>query len=165
MRNCILFLAALFVIYSCNETSGKVPGEKERENPTPEEANWQVDLRVGKDEAREMRRKRDRDTAAIKISARDLQAMMEGSPAEADSFIFYLVKYDTQKDRDRYMHKVPTANWNQVRGKSSLLVGYLKGGDRAGMLANPRSWFRTVAVYDLGVVCPPPPNCGCEIMQ
>ena len=90
---------------------------------------------------------------------------MESSPAATDSFIFYLVKYDSPKDRERYEYKVRGANWNTIRGKSSLLVGYIKGDDRAGRLANPRPWLRTVAVYDLGVVCPPPPNCGCEIMQ
>jgi hypothetical protein len=165
MRNFILVLSALIIVYSCNETSGKVPGDKKQNNPVIEEANQQVDLQVRRAEARNMRRIRDKDTAVIKISARDLTALMAGSPAANDSFIFYLVRYDSQADRDRYLYKVPTANWNAIRGKSSLLVGYLRGGGEAGMLTIPRPWLTSVAVYDLGVVCPPPPNCGCEIMQ
>jgi hypothetical protein len=52
-----------------------------------------------------------------------------------------------------------------VKGKSSLLVGYIQEGNRFGMLQKAKPWREAIELYDFGVVCPPPPSCGCEIAQ
>jgi hypothetical protein len=168
MRNLIICLAALLFMYSCSEISGK-------ETPRPSKTNLSADenairppdeLRVGKVEAGKMRSRRQKDDAIFKISARDLQSLVTGGGAN-DSFVFFLVKYDvnSEKEKARYLKKVPNVNWNDIGKKpSGLLVGYLKSN--TGTMNLSRSMFRReVDLYDLSVVCPPPPDCDCDIAQ
>jgi len=170
MRNVLLLLAGVLFLYGCSEISGKEgpsqPGNKAEPtvHTVPSDIN---ELRVGKNDAAQMRRRRGKDDSSFKISAKDLQALMATAPAANDSFVFYLVQYDgnSQKDRDRYLKKVPTANWADVAKKpSSVLVGFVSGGHTAMHLSRKRD-LPIIPVYDLAVVCPPPPNCGCDIAQ
>jgi hypothetical protein len=113
-----------------------------------------------------MRSRRRNDDATFKISVRDLQSMIAAGAAN-DSFIFYLVKYDVNSAREkaRYLRKVPGANWNDVGKKpSGLLVGYINGNPGT-MNLTKRLYLRQTTLYDLAVVCPPPPDCDCEIAQ
>ncbi len=165
MRNFILFFAATIVLYSCIEISGKEPqkssANKEASNTPPDGR-----LRVGKAEGQNMRGRRGQDNAVVKISARDLMAVMNtSSPASNDSLIFYFVKYDSPQDKDRYLLKVPTANWNSIKGKSSVLVGFVGNTGNNAERMIQRMGIPSVPVYDLGVVCPPPPDCACEMQQ
>lgn len=170
MRNVLLLFAGVVLIYRCTEISGKeVPNKPDS---SPELASHAVpsyinELRVGKSDAMQMRKRRGKDDASFKISAQDLQALMASAPAANDSFVFYLVQYDgnSQKDKERYLKKVPNANWADIAKKpSSVLVGFVSGSRNGMHLA--RKWeLPVIPVFDLAVVCPPPPNCGCDIAQ
>jgi hypothetical protein len=170
MRNCLLFLSVLLFVYSCSEISGKeTPGENKRSSVTDEANNQpREDLRVGRDEAQEMRRRRKNDDASVKIAAKDLQALINSTPAENDSFVFYFVSYGrSDKEQKRYEKKLKrSVDWDNITKKpSSLLVGFISGRSVEAMHLMGKNKIPTIPVYDLGVVCPPPPNCGCEIEQ
>lgn len=166
MKSLILCSAFILFLYSCNETSGKQTGKNDPASQLNANANNipPDHLRVRKNEGRQMRGRRDKDTAAVKISVSDLQSIMTASSTPNDSLIFFFVKYDSPQDRDRYLQKVPNANWSSVRGKSSVLVGFISGSNGTMNLTRNRT-TSVVSVYDLGVVCPPPPSCDCEIAQ
>jgi len=167
MRSFILLSFAIIILYGCIEISGKEPENKNiggQVNLTQNPPDGR--LRVGKNEVQNMRGRRAKDNAVVKISAKDLLALISSSsPATEDSLIFYFVKYDSQEDKDRYLLKNPGAKWNDVKGKSSLLVGYMNNGMNKTMNMTRRIGRPTVALFDLGVVCPPPPDCDCEIEQ
>ncbi|HEY0039240.1 MAG TPA: hypothetical protein VGB71_01185 [Flavisolibacter sp.] len=163
MRNALLLSIMLISIYSCTQLSGK---EVQPIKETAGGVDQLDEFRVGRAEAMQMRGRRGKDDASFKIAAKDLQAMM-ANPAANDSFVFYLVKYDgnSQKEKDRYMKKAPQANWNDIGKKpSSVLVGFVSGNASA-MNLSLRHRIPTVPVFDIALVCPPPPNCGCEIEQ
>ena len=166
MKSNFLLIAFVIFFYSCNESSGK---ETRKDDPPSnlvltQEAKQTHPLRVGREEVMDMRNRRFKDTSVVKISMKDIQSIMSGSPASNDSLIFYFVKYDSKDDRARYELKVPNSNWNKVRGSSSVLVGFINGSSNTGHLAKNR-YRANVQLYDFGVVCPPPPSCDCEIAQ
>ena len=171
MRHSLLFLSALFFIYSCTEISGReTPRTNKKATANEKEADLpREDLRVGREEALQMRGRRGKDDASLKISAKDLQALMNSSnPAENDSFVFYFVTYNSKSDKEkrRYQSKVQNANWDNVgRKPSTLLVGFVSGRETEAMQLTGKKRIPVIPVYDLAVVCPPPPNCGCEIAQ
>lgn len=173
MRNFIFIIGMVSVIYGCAEISGKEPASGQKivtepaimkgiQTPPPE------GLRVGRDEAMEMRGRRQKDDATFKISASDLQSLITNAPSANDSFIFYLVKYDvkSEKEKQRYLRKNRYTNWNDIGKKpSTVLVGFLGGSAAGTMHLAGRQANRTVSVYDLAVLCPPPPDCACDIEQ
>jgi len=169
MRDLLFAIAVLVSAYGCNETSGKEPVKKgdagsERLTAAPPEY-----LRVGKAEAMQMRSRRGKDDAVVKISARDLLSLIERDPAANDSFIFYLVKYDVNSatDKARFNQKQPHGNWSDANRKpSSLLAGFIKGSAlNQSMHLNRMTALPVIPVYDLAVLCPPPPDCACDIQQ
>jgi len=169
MRNFLLSLCALVFVYGCTELSGKETPPVSKSNLASKEVVTLPpdELRVGKAEAMQMRGRRKNDDAMFKISARDLQSLVEGGGAANDSFVFFLVKYDvnSQKEKARYLTKAPGTNWNEIAKKpSGILVGYLKGNNGTMNLTR-RMYGRTVTLYDAAVVCPPPPDCDCDIAQ
>ena len=134
-------------------TIGKADAQKKRPDH----------LRVSKKEAVQMRERFGKDEG-FKISREDLEALVQGNRAENDSFIFYLVKLGTEEDGVRYAKKARNANWNTIsRVKpTSVLVGLIPGNSVTGHI-NPKLAAPKVTLFDLAVVCPPPPNCNCEI--
>lgn len=170
MRNLLLFLAVSLIVYSCIEISGKETPRETRTSPAADVAKDlpREDLRVGREEAMEMRGRRGKDDASVKIAVRDLQALITSSPAENDSFVFYFATYNikSEKEKKRYQDKARNANWESVgRKPSTLLVGFVSGNTVNTMHLASKHRVPVIPVYDLGVVCPPPPNCGCEIAQ
>jgi hypothetical protein len=170
MRKYFLFIGVILVVYSCIEISAKNPGEKDPVFHSTEE-NLETPfsppdsrLRVGREEATAMRKRRGKDDASVKISVKDLQSLLSGPVNERDSFIFYFVNYSpSASDERRYRIKAPNANWNNVMKKpSSFLVGFVPGDGAATGFINSKPPL-TVDVYDLSVVCPPPPDCNCVI--
>lgn len=170
MRNVLLFLGVLFLFYGCSELSGKeFPDRSAKENGDVKKDFPRDDLRVGKNEAMQMRGRRGKDDASVKISVKDLQALITSTPAENDSFVFYFASYDvkSQKEKKRYEDKLKrNVKWDDVGKKpSTLLVGFVSGNEASAMHLSRGHRIPVIPVYDLGVVCPPPPNCGCEIAQ
>lgn len=164
MRNLLLSFAVIVLFYGCTESSGKeIPKSVAADVRPPDH------LRIGKTEALKMRSRRGKDDASVKISAMDLQSLIGRSPSPTDTFVFYFVKYDPNSlaEKGRYTKRVAGANWSDVAKKpSTLLVGYM-GSDPAqtGMRLG-RTYEKTlVSLYDLAVLCPPPPDCNCEIEQ
>jgi hypothetical protein len=171
MKYLILFVLVASFIVGCIEISGKeTPGSPSTVIQAALQNNVlepRDELRVGRMEAMQMRKRRGKDDSSFKISAKDLQALMASTPAANDSFVFYFVQYDanSQREKDRYLKKVPTANWSEIAKKpSSVLVGFVGGGRTTMHLAHKQD-LPVIPVYDLAVVCPPPPNCACEIAQ
>jgi hypothetical protein len=172
MRSLLLFFALLGIIYGCNESSGKEPANSPKKFSSTAANQRQYppeELRVKRDEAMAMRGRRKGDDASVKISAADLLSLMQNPPAANDSFIFYFVKHDgnSASEQRRYSFKRQNGRWAEISKKpSSLLVGYISGAaNNTGMHLSSRPARATVAVYDLAVVCPPPPDCDCEIAQ
>lgn len=169
MRNSLLFIAALVFAYSCSEISGKETPNGDKNAAKTDAAGRQPpdELRVGRDEAMEMRGRRGKDDASIKIAAADLMALINSaSPAANDSFVFFFATYNSKSDKEkkRYMRKAPGANWESVGKKpSTVLVGFLSSQMSGTMHLTHPNRIPSIPVYDLGVVCPPPPSCGCEI--
>ena len=171
MRTFILLSAVVILIYSCIQISAKEsPGHHKRiskiESGFSEmKASPDPRLRVGREEVVEKRRRRGSDDASLKISVKDLQALMSGPASDKDSFVFYLVRYkaDDERDEERYKIKVPNANWlgQTMRKPSALLVGFVPGDNSATGSVFQRFLPKTVSLYDLSVVCPPPPDCNC----
>lgn len=168
MRQLLLIAFLATTAYACNETSGKEP-RFEKKTLSVAHKNPPEELRVGRVEARKMRDRRKGDDAIVKIAASDLYAMMmNGAPAATDSFVFYFVKYDPNSgdDQRRYSRKGHNADWQEVGKKpSSLLVGYVSAQNNPGMYLLPRQQRASVEAYDLGIVCPPPPDCNCDIKE
>lgn len=168
MRNFLLSLCALIFVYGCTELSGKEP-------PRNAKADMPVDVnenhhppdswRVGKTEAQRMRKRRGNDNTIFRIAANDLRALLETGRAADDTVVIYLVKYDFSdaNEKRRYAEKVPNANWKEMKNSSSgILVGLLPGVP-GGMHLTRRFDGRKVTLWDMAVVCPPPPDCECDI--
>ena len=169
MRQLLLIAFFVSVTYGCIELSGKEPHLGKGAAAISAQDGLPEELRVGKAEAAAMRSRRKSDDAAVKISASDLLSLMRGSASPNDSFIFYFVKYDvnSEQERSRYAIKGRGADWYSIAKKpSSLLVGFIGSGqNKQAMYLSPRRDIASVPVYDLSVVCPPPPDCNCEIAQ
>lgn len=175
MRTLILLFAAAILLYSCLQISAKDLPETAKANPRIEPNAIDVKappdprLRVGKIEVMEQRKRRGNDDASLKISVKDLQSLMSGSVSASDSFVFYFVRYkaDDKRDENRYKVKVPHANWlgHTMKKPSSLLVGFVPGNNTATGSVFHRFMPKEVALYDLSVVCPPPPDCNCIIAE
>jgi hypothetical protein len=154
----LLLSTAIFCLFLANKTAAQ--------NSPREE------LRVPQSDAAGMRSLHGNE--AFKISREDLEALIRSSKAANDTFVFFLVKItDNQNNRARYVHKFPdadpnkvAADWKRITSKkpTSVLVGFVPGG-QATMRLNQLPWRVTTSVYDLSVVCPPPPDCDCEIAQ
>ncbi|RYY15963.1 MAG: hypothetical protein EOO04_27740 [Chitinophagaceae bacterium] len=112
-----------------------------------------------------MRGRRGSDNALFKISASDLKALLASGNAANDSVVFYLVKYDFNEpsEKNRYAERVPNTNWREMkRNQAGLLVGLLPGVP-GEMHLTRRFEGRKVSLWDMAVVCPPPPDCDCDI--
>ncbi|GAA4728713.1 hypothetical protein [Flavisolibacter ginsenosidimutans] len=171
MRHFLFIIVVLAIAYGCNEVAGKVPTKNAGSANEQSIASTALpeSLRVGKAEALQMRGRRGKDDAVVKISARDLLSLMEKQPAVNDSFIFYFVKYDgnSEAEKDRFRQKQPHGIWSDVSKKpSSLLVGFINGASlNQGMRLSRTTDLPVIPVYDLAVLCPPPPDCACDIQQ
>jgi hypothetical protein len=157
MRNLLLF-TVLFCLVVINKTAAQ-NGPRD-------------DLRVPKSDAKGMRDLHGNE--AFKISREDLESLVNSSKAANDSFVFFLVKItDNQNNKARYINKFNnadpnklSADWKKLAAKkpTTVLVGFVPG-DKTMMRLVPLPWRVSVSVYDLSVVCPPPPDCDCEIAQ
>lgn len=137
------------------------------------------ELRVGRDDATRMRKKQKNgngNAELFKISREDLEALIElasTQKAANDSFVFFLVKYTgSTAEKKRFKDKLSQDSkagdtYDEVVRKNAtgVLVGFQSGNNLAtGWLLSPRI-NRGIAVYDMAVLCPPPPDCDCEIAQ
>ena len=116
-------------------------------------------------------------TELLKISRADLDAIVNasgGMKAANDTFVFFLVKIG-EEDIDRYVSKfkndddrmtVKDALQKTVHQKrpTTALVGFIPGNEISPVKHLTLRPFRSsIPVYDVAVVCPPPPDCNCEI--
>ena len=157
MRSLLLF-TAIFCLFVTNKSAAQDSRLEE--------------LRVPKADAMGMRNLHNNE--AFKISREDLEALINSSKAANDTFVFFLVKItDDGNNRSRYASKFRgadqnkvNADWKRIAAKkpTSVLVGFVPGG-QATMRLNRLPWKVPTRVYDLSVVCPPPPDCDCEIAQ
>ena len=132
--------------------------------------------RVNKSDAERMKALYGK-TEMLKISREDLDEIINLSgtgKAANDTFVFFLVKLG-KDDVDRYVSKFKKEEDRQgmrenlqrtitQQRPTTALVGFIPGSTMNSVRHLTIRPLRTsIPVYDVSVVCPPPPDCNCEI--